>query len=222
MNRLEWILGIFLVLLLIVAVGLGLSLWLRPSGVQMAGSNVNPDLAPYVDDVAPTPVTAGQTAKSAFIKAQQVAQGWQPDARLVSATATWPQGAQPAQMQNGRADWGFTFHSPSQSRGAIVTVSNNEVQLIPGQNRQTLALLDPTSWQMDSGHVMEKFLNDGGVSFIQREGIAILTMTLMTNDPHGNGRLEWLVSAQATQSGNALLMRLDAASGEVLSLVDAS
>jgi hypothetical protein len=222
MSRLEWILGILLVLLLIVAVGLGLSLWLRPSGQQITGPNANPDLAPYVDDVAPTPATAGQTAKSAFIMAQQVAQGWQPDARLVSATATWPQGAQPAQMQNGRADWGFTFHSPSQATGAVVTVSNNEVQLIPGQKQQTLSLLDATSWQMDSGYVMEKFLNDGGVTFIEREGITILTMTLVTNDPHGNGRLEWLISAQATQSGNALLMRLDAASGEVLSLVDAS
>ena len=96
MSRLEWILGIVLLVLLVVVIGLALSLWLGPE-TNIASPLSGPEAAAagYADDIAPTRSTPQQTAKNAYVSAQKAAQGWQEDAVLVSATATWPQGVRP-------------------------------------------------------------------------------------------------------------------------------
>jgi hypothetical protein len=221
MSRLEWILGLILVLLLIVAAGLALSLWLGPQMAIQPGNGTDL-IAAYADDVAELPETPGQTAKRAFVMAQTAAQAWQSDAKLVSASATWPQGAQAEYIKQGAADWGFTFHSPATQTNAVVTIANGQPVLIPGQTKNTLSLLQSSSWQLDSSDVVKKFLEEGGKAFIDTEGITILSMTFATNDPNSNGRLEWLISALATQTGHSYTMRVDAASGETLEIINAS
>lgn len=221
MSRLEWILGLILVLLLVVAAGLALSMWLRP---QIAAQPDNGDdlIAAYADDVAELPETPGQTAKSAFVLAQTAAQAWQPDAQMVSAFATWPQGAQTAYIEQGTANWGFTFHSPATQASAVVTIANGQPVLILGESRDAVSLLQSSSWQLDSSDVITKFLAEGGKTFIDTEGVTILSLTFATNNPNDNGRLEWLISALATQTGHSYTMRVDAASGETLEIINAS
>jgi hypothetical protein len=220
MSKLEWILGLILVALLLIAAGLAVSLWIRPQITQSTDEN-NP-LAAYADDVAKAPPTSGQTAKNAFVVAQKRAQAWQPDAALVSASATWPQGAQPSYIEQGATDWGFMFHSPAAASYAVVTVSNGEALFIQGESKDPIDLLQSSSWQLDSSDVVSKFLTEGGEAFINTEGITILSMTFATNNPNENGRLEWQISAFATQSGHAYIMRVDAASGEILEVINAS
>ena len=65
-------------------------------------------------------------------------------------------------------------------------------------------------------------LTEGGKAFMDKEGITILSITLVTNDPYGNGRLEWLASLIGTQTGNSYTMRIDAASGDVIDILDTS
>jgi hypothetical protein len=220
MNRLEWILGIILVVLLIAAAGLATMLWLRPQPTVPAGTH--PDIAPFVDKVAPLPSTSGQTAKLAYVAAKEKTKEWQPDAILLSTTATWPQGAKPDYIKQGTSDWAFTFYSPSTNALARVTVVNGQPSLIPGSANDELQLLESSSWQVDSPDAVEKILTEGGKDFIDKEGITILTMTLVTNDPYENGRLEWLTSIISTQTGNAYSMRIDAASGDVIEIQDTS
>lgn len=221
MNRLEWILGIVLVVLLIAAAGLAVMLWLRPQQ-QTAPPGTHPEVAAYVNDVAPLPSTSGQTAKMAFVAAQEKTKEWQPDAILISTTATWPQGAKPDYVEQGTSDWAFTFHSPSAVSNATVTVVNGQTTLIPGNSNDKLQLLESSSWRVDSPDAVAKVLAEGGKDFMDKEGITILSMTLVTNDPYKNGRLEWLASVFGTQTGNSYTMRIDAASGDVIEIQDTS
>ncbi|MBE2224811.1 MAG: hypothetical protein IAF02_24940 [Anaerolineae bacterium] len=221
MSRLEWILGLILVLLLVVAAGLALSLWLRP---QMASPTGNDDdlIAAYADNVAELPETSGQTAKSAFILAQTTAQAWQQDTKLINASATWPQGAQANYIKQGTADWGFTFHSPSTQTNALVSIVNGQPVLIPGESKKPIDLLQSSSWHLDSSDAIKRFLEEGGETFINNEGITIVSMTFATNNPNENGRLEWLISALATQTGHSYTMRVDASTGETLEIINTS
>jgi hypothetical protein len=221
MNRLEWILGIVLVLLLLVAAGLAVSMWIQPKMAASPASGVN-QVAAYADQKASLPQTAGKTAKQAFVMAEPKALEWQPDAVLVNASATWPQGAQPDYIKQGTAEWGFTFHSPATQSNAVVTIINGQPVLIPGESKDKLQLLQTSSWQLDSREVVTQFLTEGGKTFMDSEGINILSMTFSANNPNGNGRLEWLISAFATQTGHSFSMRVDAASGEILETINAS
>ena len=219
MSRLEWILGLILVVLLVVAAGLAVSLWVRPQATAppVSGSNL---VAAYADDVADLPPASGQTAKNAFLTAQTKALAWQPDAVLISTSATWPQGAQPDYIKQGAADWGFTFHSPAAQANAVVAITNGQPVLIQGTSKGPVDVLQSSSWQLDSSDVVAKFLEEGGRTFIDAEGITILSMTFQTNDPNENGRLEWRISALATQSGHSYTMRIDASTGEILEVID--
>lgn len=221
MNRLEWILGIVLIVLLIAVAGLAVILWLRPQQ-QTSPPGTHPEVAAYVNDVAPLPNTSGQTAKMAFVAAQEKTKEWQPDAILISTTATWPQGAKPDYVKQGTSDWAFTFHSPSTVSNATVTVVNGQTTLIPGNSNDKLQLLESSSWRVDSPDAVAKVLSEGGKDFMDKEGITILSMTLVTNDPNENGRLEWFASVFGTQTGNSYTMRIDAASGDVIEIQDTS
>ncbi len=223
MSRLEWILGLVLLLLLIAAGGLAVSLWRGSTGQPAAPES--PELAlasELANDIAPTRSTPQQTAKNAYVIAQQSAQAWQADAVLVSATATWPQGLQAADLMSGKETWGFVFYSPATKNTAVVSVSDGVATLSPRTTQRQLSLFDVTSWQRDSAEATEIFLNNGGAGFIEREGITVYSMTLSMNNPNGNGRVEWLMTLLSTQNGHSLTVRVDAASGELLEVIDAS
>ncbi|MCB8985033.1 MAG: hypothetical protein H6659_14470 [Ardenticatenaceae bacterium] len=223
MSRLEWILGIVLLLLLVAAGGLAVSLW-RGSGARTAvpQSEEVALAAEFAQDVAPTRTTPQQTAKHAYVVAQEAAQAWQSDAVLVSATATWPQGLRAADLAAGKETWGFIFYSPAINKTAVVSVTEGTATLSPRDTERQLSLFDVTSWQRDSAEATEIFLNNGGAGFIEREGITVYSMTLSMNDSNGNGRVEWLMSMLSTQNGHSLTIRIDAASGELLEVIDAT
>jgi uncharacterized protein YpmB len=219
MNRLEWILGIMLALLLIIVAALALMFWFRADEPQMAiaPANAATEVAFYADKVEPTPVYAGQTAHFAYVTAEKTAVSWQPDAVLLNATATWPQGATEKALREGETTWGFTFYSPAAASMALISVLDNEANLVmQGAMPDAPQLLDVSGWRMDSTDVIDRLMDAGGAAFINQEGIAVLTMSL--NLGSGNGRILWDIQLASPQSQDALIMSIDANSGEILEI----
>lgn len=217
MNRLEWTLGIILVVLLVVVAVFSLLLWFRPSTTTMtAGSSGSGAvISAQADQIAPTSVFVGQTAKVAFAAAQQVAINWQSDAALLNASATWPQGARASDLQTGQTTWSFTFYSVQGGATALIAVVENEATLLSnGRFQNTTPILAAGGWQVDSEAVINQFLSQGGETFIQDNGVTTMTMMLSTSNE--TGRIEWFISLFGEQTARWLEMRLDATSGEVL------
>ncbi|MCA9925431.1 MAG: hypothetical protein KC419_04445 [Anaerolineales bacterium] len=219
MNRLEWILGVMLVVLLLVVAVLSLLFWFRPDPSTADPQNSATVIAQRADDIAPTSVFEGQTAKLAFVAARRAAESWQPDAQLLNASATWPQGATIQELLGGETTWGFTFYSPEGGKTAVISVVENNPQLIgEAPTAQTYTPIDITSWELDSNEAIQRLLEAGGSQFIQDEGVTILTMLFAADNLQETNQLEWLVSLISTQNGRSIDMRLNAITGEVIEL----
>jgi hypothetical protein len=216
MNRLEWSLGIILVILLIVVAVFSALLWLRPGNTPQSGpADSAAIIAARANQIAPTPVFAGQTAKVALAAAQSEATVWQGDATLLNANATWPQGASSQDLLTGETTWSFTFYSPQIEETALISVVENEATLLStSPNKPTAPVLSATGWQLDSSDIIEQFLSEGGSDFILNNGVTTLTIMLSTNNE--TGRIEWFISLFGDQTLRSLIMRVDATSGEVL------
>ncbi len=217
MNKLEWILGIVLVVLLVVVVVFSLIIWFRPDDEAIIDAQPNSatTIARNANQIAPTSVFEGQTAKIAFAAAQQEASNWQADATLLTATATWPQGATTNDLLAGETTWNYTFYSPQAQKVALISVIENQASLV-SNNDTTLAQLPlgTNGWQLDSTEVVQIFLAQGGAQFLETNGVATMTMNLSTSNE--NGRIEWFISLFGDQTLNSIFMRLDANTGEIL------
>ncbi len=217
MNRLEWILGIMLAALLVIVVALSLMFWFRSDTPAAAPANVATEVASYAGRVEPTSVFAGQTAQIAFTAAQKTAVSWQPDAALLNASATWPQGMTPQALRDGETTWAFTFFSPAAAEMSLISVIENEASVITqGAFPPPAHLIGPTAWNLDSRDAIDRFLQEGGADFMNSEGVTSLTMTLTADE--GNGRIQWLLQLTATQSLRTLTMQIDATSGEIVTV----
>jgi hypothetical protein len=217
MNRLEWILGIMLVVLLVIVAALSLMFWFRSESQVAEPANLATEVASYAGQIEPTPSFAGQTAQLAFVAAQRTAVSWQADATLLNATATWPQGLSTQDLRTGETTWGFTFYSPTAGQTALLSVIENEASIIMKSPAQSPShLIIPTSWNLDSVDAMDLFLQQGGTDFMASEGITALSMTLTADK--GDGRIQWHIQLAATQSLRTLTMNIDATSGEILTI----
>ncbi|MCA9976311.1 MAG: hypothetical protein KC413_11195 [Anaerolineales bacterium] len=219
MNRLEWVLGIMLALLLVIVAALALMFWFRADepGVVAVPANTATEVASYANKVEPAPAAEGQSAKLAFVAAQRTAVAWQPDAELLNATATWPQGATEKALRQGEAAWGFNFYSPATASMALISVVDNEAGLImQGAMETPTQLFDTNGWNLDSSDAVDRLMQEGGSAFINVEGVTALTMTLTTDA--GNGRILWHIQLAATQTLRTMTLSLDATSGEILAI----
>ncbi|MCA9919261.1 MAG: hypothetical protein KC445_14980 [Anaerolineales bacterium] len=221
MNRLEWILGIILVVLLLVVAALSLTFWFRNDRTAVSApssSNSATIIAQRADDIAPTSEYDGRSAIIAYAAALKTAESWQADAQILTAQATWPQGATAQELREGETSWGFTFYAPSAQKIAVFSVVEDTAVLVSqGEHQQTEPLLSASGWNLDSDEAVETFLAGGGNRFLADNGVSTLTMSLLASDVEENGRLEWQIALFSHQTGQAFTMRLDATSGEILS-----
>ena len=223
MNRLEWILGVILLLLVLVVGLFAFRLWQQDG--NLATVPAVPTAVPEViveQAVAPTPAFAGETAKAAYAEARGLAVQWAPDAELVTATATWPQGTTEAMLQTGSATWGFTFFSARAGETAVITVVDGEAQLVNSSTYvQTVApqaaLLD--QWELDSEQVIDQFLTAGGSAFISEADATTFSMTL--GSQNSEGILDWSLTLFEPENGRSLYIRYDAQTGDILQEVAA-
>lgn len=222
LNRLEWVLGVLLVVLLVVVVALSLLFWLRPSdNTAVLAENSATVVAQAAAEVGPTPAFEGYTAKFAFVTAQKAAASWAPDAKLLNATATWSQGATAAEILAGETTWAFTFYSRETSKSATISVVEDSVNLL-GEANVPVAynLFDVSAWELDSDDVIRILLDQGGRTFLETEGITVLTMALLADDQSPSQQMEWMASLIATQNGRSLNLRVNATNGEILELTE--
>ena len=211
MSRAEWILGGVLVVLLAAVLIAAALLWLP----DQDPTNLATPIVATVP-VAPTLAVAGSTAVFAFAAAENKARSWQADAQLVDASATWPQGVTRDDILTGSTVWNFTFYSPGQNGVANVQVVDNVPTLLGQRTAPTvLTPLNSTGWQIDSPEAIAILLEQaGGNEFLRTQGVSILNMNLSLATE--SGRIEWLVSLFSSQTGQSLIIRVDATSGEII------
>lgn len=227
-NRLEWLLGILLIILLIVVVVLSLVFWFRPDapggslGNGRLPNNTATTVAQNARQIAPTPIFEGQTAKVAYEKANDLAQNWHSDARLLSATATWPQGTPVEDLLTGKITWAFVFYSSNASKITTITVADSQTRYIgEADSSRAYNVQDITGWRFDSNQAIQTLLDQGGYNFINQENITVLTMALTTHDQTPSRQMEWLISLIGTESGKSIDLRLNATTGEILEISNA-
>ncbi len=217
MNRLEWILGIVLVVLLIAVAVVSLLFWFGPNrqATQGPAANSATAVAQRAVQIAPT----SETAHVAYAAAQLKAQEWQSDAQLLNASATWEQGAVPQDFVDGATTWGFVFYSPSAQQIAMISVVENVASVVStSAHQQETAVLQASGWNLDSADVIRSLLQSGGNDFLITHGVKTLALSILLYDEDGNGRMEWEASLISLQNGTAIIMRQDATTGEVLAV----
>lgn len=210
MSRLEWVLGILLVLLLVVVLGLSALLWLRPRMPEM------PEGLPPTAVSSSRPAQSssdGKTALVAYAIAQRALQDWHSDAVLLNASATWPRSANANELGQGLANWAYTFYSPSNNSITLVSVRGDDAKrLSESVYSQPAAPLDAGGWRLDSQQAMQLFLNNGGAQFLQEQGASTLLMQLTTSE----AQVTWFLSLYAEGNGRSYSMRINATTGDVL------
>ncbi len=210
MSRLEWVLGILLVLLLIVVLGLSALLWLRPRMPEM------PEGLPPTAVASSQPAQSssdGKTALAAYAMAQRAVQDWHSDAVLLNASATWPRSANANELGKGLANWAYTFYSPGNNSITLVSVRGDDARrLSESVYNQPAAPLDAGGWRLDSQQAVQVFLNNGGAQFLQEQGPSTLLMQLTTSE----AQVTWFLSLYAEGSGRSYSMRINATTGDVL------
>ena len=207
-----------MVVLLIVVAALSLTFWFGNRSTAVSSPyNSATTIAERADDIAPTSVFDGRTAMVAYAAAQKTAAEWHTDAALLNAQATWPQGATVTELRQGETTWGFTFYSAQAQQIAVLSVVEDTAVIVSeGPHQQENPVLLATGWNVDSKEAIETLLSNGGYSFLENSGVATLTMALFADDQEKNGRMEWQLSLFSLQSNQALTVRLDATSGEIL------
>lgn len=213
MSRLEWILGILLVVLLVAVLGISALIWFRPQTPALP-EGLPPTRAAAVQPV-PTSIYAEKTAMVAYATAQRALQDWYGDAVLLDATATWPQGVTETTLRTGEANWAYTFYSPAQSAMTLVTVRGDQASRIAeNAYNQLTPLADTGSWLLDSQQAINKFMDEGAAQFLQNEGPSTMIMKLTATD----NQMVWFMSLFANGSGRSFTMEMHANTGEVLAL----
>lgn len=207
LTRIEWILGGLLIVLLLVVGVLAFLLWSQPRFTS-------PPNVPAAAVATPV-ILAQQTALSAEARANRAAAEWESDAVLYKASTLIPRGASNDMINYGLSSWTFTYYSASSNSIASIGVEENQANLQRNQSaRTTLSPLAISGWKIDSPEAMRIFLNDGGDTFLSREGQADLIMELRTDTD--SNRIEWFISLIAGRSGPTLSMTIDATSGDII------
>lgn len=216
MSRLEWILSGLLAILLIAVIALGLILWLQPDTADLPP----PDISGAA--VGPAGTGSQQTALLALNPARDAARQWQPDAELLSVSATWPRGASRDMLTDGMASWTFSFYSAAAETVASFSVIDGRANLMTqGPPVDPAAVQTIGGWTVDSQDAIRIMLEQGGEELLQREpDAASLTMTLSA-DPQ-TGEPQWFVSLIGQRPDQAVTVWIDANSGETVAPQPAS
>ena len=206
MNRLERILGVFIVLL-VLGIGAMVAFFLMQPEAPVAVPVVPP---------APTQSFRGETALRAYVLVRDKALAWQPDAQLAHVTATWPEGSRRDALLQGPA-WEFAFYSPGTATAARFTVVGDEVNLLVEQPvSQPLALPAIGGWQVDSDVAVRQTLEAGGDNFLERAGATTMTASLRPDEE--NVRFVWFISLYGPYTNRTFNTTIDAAVGDIIAM----
>jgi hypothetical protein len=174
----------------------------------------SPVVAPAETDLPARTHTLPQiaeTARNFYPRADQAARSWHEDARLVSATASWPfveQGDLAA-----ATDWTYQFYSPSRQELYVVNVNVEEVTtIVVTLSPYTLSTIDPAQWHIDSPEALGIWLDYGGDAFLDSHSIVDVSARFRLSE---EGRPEWSVVGVVRDTRTFHLVEIDAISGQV-------
>jgi len=161
------------------------------------------------------------TARGLYPTAESLARAWQPDALLVSLTATWRGTA--VNLVGQPTQWVFRFYSPSQRRYYFVNVTpDGQAQGIEHARQVDLPppILSIEAWRVDSVQALTTWLDYGGGAMLgAKPGIEV---SAQLNVPTEGGEPTWAVVGFDTASNDFLTVMIHADSGEVLQTVEPS
>lgn len=161
------------------------------------------------------------TALGLYPNAEGLARAWQPEAQLVSVTASWRNTA--INLVGQPTDWVFRFYSPSLRRYYFVTVQpDGQMQGIEHARQVDLAPpgFSIEAWRVNSVEALATWLDYGGGDMLgAKPGIEV---SAQLNVPTEAGDPIWTVVGYDTQSNDYLTVMVHAASGEVLRTVGPS
>jgi hypothetical protein len=161
------------------------------------------------------------TARGLYPAAEGAALAWQPDAQLVSLTATWRGTA--VDQVGAPVEWVFRFYSPSRRLYYFVTVMpDGQVQSIEHARQVDLPppVIPVEAWRLDSAEALATWLDHGGGAMLgARPGIEV---SAQLNVPTPGGDPTWAVVGFDVGSDDFLTVMIHADSGEVLQTVSPS
>jgi hypothetical protein len=151
----------------------------------------------------------GETARNFYPRADQAARSWHEDARLVSATASWPFAEQ---EDLGRAtDWTYQFYSPSRQELYVVNVSAEEVtQIVVTLSPYVLPTIAAEEWRVDSPEALGIWLDRGGATFLDSHSVVDVSARFRLSE---EGRPEWSLVGVVRDTRTFHLVEIDAVSG---------
>lgn len=194
MSRIEWFISALLGLLIVVAVAAVMFLNTGANASRSDGSDAAND-------------GSGHSARSAYDVAAATAQQWATDARLLSATASWPAGSAPFTPR--AAGWGFQFYSPAQQSTALIAVSGDQGRVVRSSKTATsLAPLSIDGWLVDSPQIIEVVMAEGGEHFVQQNKAASLSLSLNLLD-----QFQWKARLIDTESNESFQMTINPTNG---------
>ncbi|GAB4526508.1 MAG: hypothetical protein Kow0063_00830 [Anaerolineae bacterium] len=161
------------------------------------------------------------TALGLYPKAEGVARAWQPDARLVSVTATWRNTA--INLVGQPTQWVFRFYSPALRRYYFVTVQpDGQTQAI--EHARQVDLSPPgfpvEAWRVNSVEALATWLDYGGGDMLgDMPGIEV---SAQLNVPAEGGDPLWTVVGYDARSNAYLTVMVHATSGKVIRTVSPS
>ncbi|MGB3905218.1 MAG: hypothetical protein WBB22_09865 [Anaerolineae bacterium] len=160
-----------------------------------------------------TSAKPGFTAKEAYPNAVKTAQGWQGDAQLVSANASW-RDFKPEELLEEEVSWGFTFFSPQTRSIRIFAVTPAGAQGVESIDvTPRTRVVDVGLWQVDSPEVLAVFLDHGGRDFLTQHPGA--TVSLRLGPGEGDEPLVWLAFGISGTDSSSLTVQVNPGSGEV-------
>lgn len=209
MKRTDWLIAGFLAVLFLFVVGGIMVFWLQSQAYANLPNN-SPSLANNQNGAA-----EGVKAKDAFLAADPLAKQWQPDAQIVSASATIVRFDTLEDIYSGKANWTIVYYSPSTAAVATYTVSPNGVGFLNTKAIETqLPIIEREKVILDSNQVLTIAISNGAAFLF--EGIADRVVLLQLEQAQQVGRPVWRIFIQNETSGAFRDFSIDSEEGQII------
>lgn len=208
MKRIDWLVAGFLAVLCLFVVGGVLVFWLQ----SQAYSNLPTEA---LNDVGQTDSAGdGLVAKQALLAADELAKQWQPDAKIVSASASIDQFETLEAAYGGKSNWTVIYYSQVASSIASYTVTDKGASFLNSKVVDTqLSTLDVEKIVLDSNQAMTIALSNGANLLFEGKADRIVSLRLVQSEE--SGRSEWKIFIQNETSGDFLNFYIDTETGQV-------
>ena len=209
MKRTDWIIAGFLAVLILAVLGGFLIFWLQSQAQANAlatGGEVSYERGSVT--------VAGITADDAFQIANASAIQWQPDAQLITASATIVRFDKLEDIYSGRTNWNIVYYSFSTSSVATFAVTQAGATLLSDKAVDFVPrTIDQSVITLNSGQAMSLAMANGGDTLFVGDAQRVAHLRLERKE---EGRTEWQIAIENETAGLNGIFRIDAATGELI------